>query len=255
MKLNFERPLVVFDLETTGTDPGQDKIVEIAVLRLEPDGERTVRTRRVNPERPIPAGASVVHGIHDEDVADEPPFRRVARGLLELLDGADLAGFNLRRFDVPLLDREFRECGLDLGLAGRRVVDVMTIFHRKEPRNLSAAVRFYLGREHEGAHGAEADLLATFDVLEAQLERYEDLPRSVDELDGWTRPHPDAADDGGKFLQRGDDVVFSFGKHRGKTLDEVAREAPGYLDWILGTDFPEDAKRLVRQALEASRGA
>jgi DNA polymerase-3 subunit epsilon len=250
--LQLERPLVVFDLETTGTDPARDKIVEIAVLRVEPDGGRQARTRRINPECPIPPGATAVHGIGDDDVRDEPPFRRVARGLLDLLEGADVAGFNVRRFDLPLLERELREAGLELSMKGRRVVDVMTIFHRKERRDLSAAVQLYLGREHEGAHGAEADVNATLDVLDAQLERYPDLPRSVDDLDGWLRPRPaaDAVDEQGKFVQRDGDVLFAFGKHRGRTLAEVAREAPGYLQWIVGSDFPDDAKEIVRRFLE-----
>jgi DNA polymerase-3 subunit epsilon len=237
-QLTLDRPLVVFDLETTGTDPAQDRIVEIGVLRIEPDGERQLRTRRVNPERAIPAEATAVHGIHDEDVRDEPTFK-----------------FNLRRFDVPLLDRELRDCGLDLGLGGRRIVDAMTIFHRKEPRNLSAAVRFYLEREHEGAHGAQADLTATLEVLEAQLERYTDLPRSVEELDAWTKTRPDAIDESGKFVRRGDDVVFAFGKHRGRSLRDVAAQAPDYLDWVVGSDFPEDAKQLVREVLAELRGS
>lgn len=247
--LQLDRPLAFFDLETTGTDPARDKIVEIAVLRLEPDGGRVARTRRVNPERPIPPGATAVHGIRDEDVRDQPPFRRVAKSLLELLDGADLAGFNVRRFDVPLLERELRECGLDLQVDRRRIVDAMTIFHRKEPRDLSAAVRYYLGREHAGAHGAEADLTATLEVLDAQLERYHDLPRSVEELDGWGRPGRNAVDGQGKFVRRDDDIVFAFGKHQGRSLREVAQEAPDYLQWIVGSDFPEDAKQLVRRAL------
>jgi len=247
--LRLERPLVFFDLETTGVDPARDRIVEIALLRLEPDGSRVSRTRRINPERPIPAEATAIHGITDEDVRDEPPFRRIARGLFELLEGADFAGFNVRRFDLPLLDREFRDCGCELGLERRRVVDAMTLFHRKEPRNLSAAVRFYLGREHEGAHGAEADLLAAFEVLEAQLECYPDLPRSVEGLDAWTRPSSDAVDESGKFVRRRDEVVFAFGKHQGRPVSQVAREDRGYLEWIVGSDFPEDAKRIVRQAL------
>ena len=248
--LRLDRPLVIFDLETTGTDPARDKIVEIGVLRIEPDGSRVSRCRRVNPEQPIPPAATAVHGIRDEDVRDEPPFRRVAKGVLDLLQGADLAGFNLWRFDVPLLQRELQECGLDLEPGQRRVVDAMTIFHRKEPRDLAAAVRFYLGREHDGAHGAEADLEATWEVLEAQLERYPDLPRSVEELDTTRRP-PGAVDSAGKFVRQEKHVVFAFGKHQGRPLAEVAEESPDYLQWILKTDFPDDAKQLVRQALES----
>ena len=247
--LRLERPFAIFDLETTGTDPARDKIVEIAVLRIEPDGSRVSRCRRINPEQPIPPAATAVHGIRDEDVRQEPPFRRIAKGVLDLLQGADLAGFNVWRFDVPLLQRELKECGLDLELGRRRVVDAMTIFHRKEPRDLSAAVRYYLGREHEGAHGAEADLEATLEVLDAQLGRYPDLPRSVDELDT-TRRQPGEVASRGKFVRQEDDVVFAFGKHQGRSLAEVAKESPDYLQWILNTEFPDDAKSLVRQALE-----
>jgi DNA polymerase-3 subunit epsilon len=248
--LSLRRPLAFFDLETTGVDPLRDKIVEIAVVRVDPGGGRESRTRRINPGRPIPPEATAVHGIRDEDVRDAPPFRQVARGLLDLLGDADLAGFNVRRFDVPLLDREFKECGLDLALAQRRVVDAMTIFHRKEPRDLAAAVRFFLGREHEGAHGAEADVLASVAVLEAELARYPDLPRTVDDLDLWCNPVPaGAVDRGGKFVVREGEVVFAFGRQKGRALREVARVQRDYLEWILKQDFPEDARALVERAL------
>jgi DNA polymerase-3 subunit epsilon len=248
--LRIERSLVVFDLETTGTDPGSDRIVEISVLRIDPDGSRESRTRRINPERPIPPEATAVHGIRDADVTGEPTFRQIARGLLDFLKGADLAGFNIRRFDLPLLEREFRECGLDLDLRGRRVVDAMTVFHRKEPRDLQAAVRFYLGREHEGAHGAEADVAASAEVLDAQLERYEDLPRTVEGLDEWCEPvRPDAVDRSGKFIWKGGEAVFAFGRYQGRSLKEIAGNKRDYLEWILRSDFPSDAKELVSRAL------
>lgn len=251
MILMLERPLAVFDLETTGTDPARDRIVEISVLRIEPGGERTVRSRRVNPERPIPPEATRVHGIRDEDVRDAPAFRQIAKGLLEFLADSDLAGFNVRRFDVPLLDREFRDCECDLGLSSRRVIDAMTVFHRKEPRDLSAAVRFYLGRELLGAHAAEADVEAAAAVLEAQLARYDDLPRDVRGLDAWCNPAPEGAvDRTGKFVRREGAVVFSFGKHQGRALREIARERPDYLEWLLRqADFPEDARALAEKAL------
>ena len=248
--LRLERPLAFFDLETTGIDPGKDRIVEISVLRVEPDGSRVTRTRRINPGIPIPAGASAVHGIRDEDVRDEPAFRQIAKSLLEFLDGADLAGFNVRRFDLPLLDREFMDCGLDLDVTRRKVVDVMAIYHRKERRDLSAAVRFYLDRELEGAHGAEADIEATADVLEAQLERYDDLPQSVDELDRWAKRHPDEIDTSGKFRLTDGKVVFAFGKHEGRALEEVARTERDYLEWLSGTRLAADALQLIRRALK-----
>ena len=248
--LRLDRPLVVFDLETTGTDPATDRIVEVSGLRIDPDGGRQVKTRRLNPERPIPPGATAVHGITDADVRDAPTFRQIARSLLDWIDGADLAGFNILRFDVPLLDREFRDCGLDLALSTRRVLDAMVVFHRTEPRDLGAAVRFYLAREHESAHAAEADVAAAADVLDAQLERYADLPRSVAELHAWVRGgRPDGVDSRGKFVWRDGEAVFAFGKHQGASLRQVAAEARDYLEWILGTDFPEDAKSLVAAAL------
>ena len=254
MKLELTQPLAFFDLETTGIDPATDKIVEIAILRVDPGGDREAVTRRINPERPIPREASAVHGIRDEDVADAPPFRQVARELLGVFKDAHLAGFNVRRFDVPLLDRELRECGLDLALSSRRIVDVMTIFHKREPRDLSAAVRFFLAREHDGAHGAHADVAASIDVFEAQLDRYPDLPRTIEALDLWCNPvPPGAVDRGGKFVLREGEVVFAFGKQKGRALSEVARKQPDYLEWILKQDFPEDARSLVLAALRGGR--
>ncbi len=257
MSLNLQRPLAFFDLETTGTDPLRDRIVEIAIVRVNPDGGREAKTLRINPEVPIPLEATAVHGITDADVSGCPTFSQVARELLLFLGDADLAGFNVRRFDVPLLDREFRDCKLDRVLAGRRIVDAMTIFHMKERRDLTAAVRFFCERDHAGAHGAEADVIASIDVLEAQLARYPDLPRSVDELDLWCNPvPPGAVDRGGKFVLREGEVVFSFGKQKGRALSEVARVQRDYLEWILKQDFPEDARSLVEKALEkGKRGA
>jgi DNA polymerase-3 subunit epsilon len=248
--IKLDRPLVVFDLETTGTDPKSDRIVEISTLRVDVDGQRESRTRRVNPGRPIPPGATAVHGIRDEDVRDAPAFRQIARGLVDFLDGADLAGFNVSRFDLPLLQRELAECGLDLRAQDRRVVDAMSIFHRMEPRDLEAAVRFYLGRDHQGAHTAEADVTATLEVLEAQLDRYEDLPRTVAELDAWSRRVPAGAiDHGGKFVFRDGEARLAFGKHQGRALSRIARETPGYLEWIVQSDFPDDAKQIAAAAL------
>ncbi len=247
--LRLSRPLVFLDLETTGSDPAADRIVEIAGVRVEPDGARQERTRRVNPGRPIPPEATAVHGIRDEDVRHEPSFRQIARGFLAWLGDADLAGFNLRRFDLPLLEREIGEAGLDLRLAERRVVDVMVIYHLKERRDLSAAVRFYLGREHAAAHAAGGDAAATMEVLDAQLARYSDLPRTVDGLDALGPPRGAPVDRGGKFVRAAAGVVFAFGKHQGRPLVQVAAEAPGYLQWILEADFPDDAKDLVRRAL------
>jgi len=248
--LRLDRPLVFFDLETTGIDPARDKIVEIAAVRVDPDGSRHAVAHRVHPGRPIPKEATAIHGIGDADVRDAAPFHAIARELLDLFGDADLAGFNVRRFDVPLLEREFKEASLDLAVRSRRIIDVMTIFHRKEPRDLTAAVRFFLDREHGGAHGASADIEATLEVLEAQLARYDDLPRDVDALHRWLNPQPpDAVDQQGKFVVREGEIVFAFGKLRGRPLKEVARLERDYLEWILRQDFPDDARALVERAL------
>lgn len=251
--LELDRPIVIFDLETTGTDPANDRIVEICCLRVAPDGQREAKTRRINPERPIPPEATAIHKITDADVRDAPPFRQVAKALLDWLDGADLAGFNVARFDAPLLDQEFRRCGHDLNLPARRIVDAMAIFHKKERRDLTAAVRFYLDRDHEGAHSAEADVTATLEILEAQLERYDDLPRSVQELARWARAgRPGAIDADGKFVWKSGEAVFAFGKHQGKPLKAIAQSAPDYLRWITNSDFPDEAKQLVAEALKGN---
>ena len=251
--LRLDRPIIFFDLETTGIDPANDRIVEISGLRVAPDGEREARTRLINPERPIPPEATAIHKITDDDVRDAAPFRQIAKGLLDWLEGADLAGFNVARFDVPLLDQEFRRCGLDLALSARRIIDAMVIYHRMERRDLSAAVRFYLDRDHEGAHSAEADVTATLDVLESQLERYDDLPRTVEELAQWSRAgRPGAIDPDGKFVWKNGEAVFAFGKHQGKPLKNIAESAPDYLKWITKSDFPNEAKKLVAEALKGN---
>lgn len=248
--LAIDRAIVVFDLETTGPDPAVDRVVELSACRIAEDGEITVRTRRVNPERPIPPEATAVHGITDADVADCPTFRQIARAVAEFFDNADLAGFNVARFDAPLLDREMREAGLDFGLAGRRIVDVMVIYKRMEPRDLSAAVRYYLSREHAHAHAAEADVLATAEVLGAQLTRYRELPRSVEALDRWCGARrPGAVDRQGKFVWRDGEVAFAFGKYQARPLREVLERDRGYVEWILRSDFPADAVAVVREAI------
>lgn len=251
--LDLQRPLAVLDLETTGTDPQTDRIVEISVLRLGPGGRQDLRTQRVNPGRPIPAEASAVHGITDAEVAAMPRFEEVARDFLTFLDGCDLCGFNIKKFDLRMLHVEFARAGLSLPLEGRAIVDPLEIFHNYERRDLSAAVRFYCGREHNGAHAAEADVLATVAVLDAQLARYADLPRTVPGLYMHFR-EANAVDSSGHFTRVNGQLRFSFGKYRGQPLDEVARTKPDYLEWMLKQDFFDDTKKLVRQALDRVRG-
>ena len=248
--LTLDRPLAILDLETTGVDPAEDRIIEISILKVWPDGSHDHKTRRVNPGIPIPPGATECHGITDADVANEPFFQVLANAVVAFLDGCDLCGYNLKRYDLRLLVNELRRCDVVLPLAGRRILDACEIFHDREPRNLTGAVKFYLQRDHEGAHGAAADVLATRDVLEAQLERYGDLPRTVAELHA-AFSDPDAADFEGKFRRVDGRLVFTFGKYSGDFLDDIAADPVrrDYLQWMLGKDFFEDTKDLIRQAL------
>jgi DNA polymerase-3 subunit epsilon len=245
--LLLNRPLAVIDLETTGTDPKTDRIVEIAVVRILPDGTRVDRCRRVNPGVPIPEAATKIHGIADTDVKDEPGFDILAPRLAKFLDGCDLCGFNLKRFDLRLLIAEFDRAGHRFPLQGRKIVDPLEIYHGRERRDLSAAVRFYCGKEHEGAHGASADVQVTLEILDAMLDRYPDLPRSVDELHDVLRGER-AEDLDGKFFMRDGRVVFNFGKYKGRRLDDVTREYPDYINWLLEQSFLDDAKELMMEA-------
>jgi DNA polymerase-3 subunit epsilon len=252
--LRLARPLAVLDLETTGVDPATDRVVEVSVLTVLPDGDRQHRTRRVNPGVPIPPAAAAVHGITDADVAGEPAFAHVAGGLDAFLRGCDLCGFNLKRFDLRLLYTEFKRAGIAFDLEGRALVDPMEIFHHFERRDLAAAVRYYLGRDHDGAHSAAADVLAAAAILDAMLDRYPELPRSAEDLHVQFKD-PKAVDSGGKFIRINDEIRFTFGKYKGQPLAVVAKGDPGYLYWILDADFFSDTKDLVRRALAITNGA
>lgn len=253
LPLPLDRPLVFLDLETTGLNIARDRIIELALIRVAPSGDLTEKVRRFNPGTPIPAEATAVHGISDEDVADKPPFAARARSLARILAPCDLAGFNLRRFDLPMLLAEFTRAGVDFRVEDRRIVDVQMIFHREEPRDLSAAVRFYLDRELEDAHSALADIRATMAVLGAQLERYPHLPRDMESLDAYcdeVRPFETELD---RWFEQTDDGKYLFrrGKHRERRLAEVAATHPDYLQWMLGLDdLGEGVKEVVRKALK-----
>ncbi|WP_040887516.1 3'-5' exonuclease [Zavarzinella formosa] len=242
--LVLSRPLVFLDTETTGRDAAHDRIIEFGAIRLVPSQPPQVRHTRLNPGLPIPSGATAVHGITDGDVADCPRFAMAAPALFRFLADADLAGYNVA-FDLRFLQAEFGRCGLDLSLEGRAILDPMQIFHRREPRNLAAAVRFYCQRPLEGAHSALADAAAAAAVLEAQLERYDDLPRTPARLHQQLAP----VDVGGKFRSEGGEIVFAFGKHLGRRLDQVVRDDPAYLAWMLDRDFLPDTKAVIRTAL------
>lgn len=251
----LERPLIFFDTETTGTDPSSDRIVEISLVRVmpAPTGVEAPRTWRIDPGVRIPIEATEIHGITNDDVDGLASFRDIADELLQLFAGADLAGFNLGRFDIRVLQAELVRIGKSLDLSQTRVIDAQVIFHQKEPRNLGAALRFYCDRELEGAHGAEADTIATLEVFAGQLERYSDLDLDVGALHAVSNAISTGyVDLSRRFAWRDNEPVFNFGKHRGKSLRWAASDPVerGYLRSLLNSNVDEDAKLIVREALE-----
>jgi DNA polymerase-3 subunit epsilon len=249
--LSLERPLAVFDIESTGTTARADRIVEIAILKLLPGGQGSVHVFRVNPGVPIPEEAARVHGIRDADVAACPTFVQIVAELGALLEGCDLAGYNVLRFDIPMLVEEFARVGVPFRVDGRRVIDAQRIFHRREPRDLTAAVRFYCGGEHTDAHGAEADATATLRVLEGEFAKYPDLPRDMDALAAYCSPRrPEWVDDAGKLRWLNGEVVLNFGQRKGTPLRELIQRDPKYIRWMLTCDMPRSTQEIVRNAAE-----
>jgi len=251
--IKLDRPLCVFDLEATGVDTQQDRIVEVCILRREPDGRESVFSSLVDPGRPIPAEAVAIHKITDAMVAGKPSFADLAPRMLKVFEGADLAGFNVVGYDILLLSAEFKRGGLEWPGPGRRVLDPFIIFKRKERRDLTAAYKFYCGKDLSGAHRAEVDVRAAAEILEAQVERYEDLPKDAAGLDAWcAQLDPGRVDSDGKFLWKGQEAVFGFGnKHKGKLLREVAAADKGYLSWMIEKgNFKPDTVDICREALK-----
>ncbi|MBE6355752.1 MAG: 3'-5' exonuclease [Lentisphaerae bacterium] len=248
--LQLTRPLAFFDIESTGVVPQRDRIVEISVMKVMPDGSSRTTTRRLNPGMPIPPGATAIHGISDADVADCPQFADIADKLLAYLDGCDLAGYNIQGFDVPLLENEFKRVGLDFNTANRKIVDAYNLFCKLYPRTLTAAYKFFCGKDLEGAHGAAADTAATFEVLMGQLAKHAELPRNVDELAAYSdMTDPDAVDRNRRFKWNGDEVMVNFGKYAGRSLRDIAENEPGFLRWIIKSDFPDDVRAIAEKAL------
>ncbi|MBA4299101.1 DNA polymerase-3 subunit epsilon [Algoriphagus alkaliphilus] len=259
MKLNLRNSIAFFDLEATGTNVGTDRIVEISIVKLHPDQGREIYTKRVNPGIPIPLEASLIHGIYDKDIKDEPTFRDIAKEIQAFIGKSDLGGFNVLKYDIPLLVEEFLRSGIDFDLENRNLLDAQKIFFMMEKRNLTAAYKFYCGRNLENAHSAEADTLATLDVFQAQVERYQG--EEMEDLQGnkvgifqndmkkiHEMVNEKMVDLAGRFVfnSQGQEI-FNFGKHKGKTIDQALKEEPGYYDWMMKGDFPLDTKRKLTQ--------
>ena len=258
MKLNLTRPLAFFDLETTGVNVVADRIVEIAIYKVNPDGSTESLSKLVNPGRPIPPETTAIHGISNEDVADAPTFSQLAPTLEKFLANCDLAGYNSNKFDVPMLIEEFLRCGINFDLKKRRLIDVQNIFHKMEPRTLKAAYKFYCGRELVDAHEAEADTRATFEILEAQLDHYQDveytdrdgqvskpIQNDVEALYQFSYNHQHADLVGHIGINRQGREIFNFGKNKGREVEEVFKKEPQYYDWMMNADFPLSTKNVI----------
>ncbi|RAU82582.1 3'-5' exonuclease [Pontibacter arcticus] len=257
MKLHLKRPIVFFDLETTGTDICKDRIVEISVLKIKPDGEEILKTKKINPTVPIPLESSMIHNIYDADVQDCPTFKQVAREFDQFLKGCDLAGYNLLRFDIPLLAEEFLRADIDFDIENRNIIDACRIFHQMEKRTLSAAYKYYCNKNLENAHSAEADTIATYEILMAQLDRYQDTPYEAGEgaieypvqndmaaLHKFT--FQKTADLSGRLVyNNAGQEVFNFGKYKNVAVEEVLRKEPSYYDWMMKGDFPLYTKKVL----------
>ncbi|MDR3365535.1 MAG: 3'-5' exonuclease [Prevotellaceae bacterium] len=247
MHLNLKNPIAVFDLETTGVDVARDRIVEISIIKVTPNGSEEVKTWRINPTIPIPPEVTQVHGISNEDVKDCPTFKEVAKDLAAYLEGCDVAGYNSTRFDVPLLVEEFLRAGMNVDFRNRHLVDVQNIFHRMEQRTLAAAYKFYCQKELTNAHSAEADTRATYDVLLAQLDRYSELQNDVAFLAEFSAKNRNVDYAGRVVLDSDGNEIINFGKHKGKKVADVLAKEPSYYTWIMNGDFTLDTKRVLTQ--------
>lgn len=259
MYLKLRNPLVFFDLETTGTIVSQDKIIELSFVKLMPNGEKINRTMRLNPGKPIPTESSLIHGIYDEDVKNAPKFKEIGKELAKFLEGCDLAGYSILKFDVPMLVEEFLRAEIEFDVSKRKLIDAQKIFHLMEKRTLSAAFKFYCGKSLDGAHGAEADTLATLEVLDAQVKLYENqsvtdalgnllgtIENDMDSLHKITCN--DMVDLAGRFVLNSEgEEVFNFGKYKNRLISEVLEKEPNYYDWMMKGDFPLDTKRRLTQ--------
>jgi len=242
--LQLIKPLAFLDLETTGTNIAKDRIVEIAIIKLHPDGKRETYETKINPELFIPIEISEIHGIYDIDVIDSPKFKEIAKDVKDFLDNCDLAGFNSNRFDIPLLDEEFSRCDIDINIEDRKLIDVQNIFHKMEQRNLVAAYKFYCNKDLKNAHSAMADTLATVNVLEAQINKYDELEANVDFLSDLSTFQTKTYDLAKRIaINKDNEYIINFGKHKGKKVTEVFEKEPSYYAWIMSGDFTRNTKK------------
>jgi len=247
LNLNLKRPIAFIDLETTGINVSTDRIVELSVLKIFPNGKEEWMTTRVNPEMPIPPKTTAIHGIKDEDVADSPTFKVIAKKLTAFLEGCDLAGYNAVKFDIPVLAEEFLRANIDFNFRKRRYVDVQVIFYKKEQRTLTAAYQFYCKKDLEGAHGSKADTAATYEVLKSQLERYTDLENDIEKLSDFSSFNTNVDFAGRIILDENGVEIFNFGKHKGKPVELVFIEEPAYYSWMMNGDFPLYTKKVLTE--------
>ncbi len=245
MELNLKSPIIFFDVETTGLNITTDKIVEISYIKVFPNGTEESKTIRLNPEKHISEQSTAIHHITDDDVKDKPTFKMVAKELAKTFEGCDVAGFNSNRFDIPLLEEEFINAGIDIDLARRRFVDVQTIFHKMEQRNLVAAYKFYCGKNLEDAHSADADTRATYEVLKAQLDRYPSLQNDVQFLSDFSTQDKNVDLAGRIIYNDKNEEVFNFGKYKGQAVAEVLKRDSGYYGWMMHGDFPQNTKKVL----------
>jgi DNA polymerase-3 subunit epsilon len=253
MELKLKKPIVFFDLETTGINPSFDRIVEISLLKVLPNGSEISKTYLVNPQMPIPAGATEIHGISDDDVKDAPVFKMLAKELVSILEDADIGGYNSNKFDIPLLAEEFLRAEIDFDLKKRNFVDVMVIFMKKEPRNLEAAYKFYCDKDLKDAHSAKADTLATYEVFKSQLDKYPELGENIDQISEYSS-HNRNADFAGRLVYDDNDViVVNFGKYKGQPLVQVLKRDPSYYDWVQKGDFPLYTKKIFTEVYIQSK--
>ncbi len=248
MNLQLTRPIAFIDLETTGITISTDRIVEIAMVKVSPDGSRIAKRKLINPQMPIPPGSSEIHGITDEMVKDAPTFKQVANEVKQFIENCDLGGYNSNRFDIPMLIEEFLRVGIEFSIEGRKLVDVQKVFHMMEQRTLSAAYKFYCQKTLEGAHSAEVDATATWEVLDAQVERYPQIGNTVDSIVKFTG-EDDIVDFARRFVKEKGIEVFNFGKHKGKPVTQVLKEEPQYYDWMMKGDFAMNTKQKLTEIL------